>query len=367
MKTGILLINLGTPDSQAVKDVRKYLRQFLSDPLVIDINPIARYFLVNFIIVPFRAPKSARLYKKTWIQAPSDQPSLNENFLMGSPLMVHSKRLSAGLQNALDSGNSATPDFFIVDYGMRYQNPSIQSAFNELIKKGVEKILAIPLYPQYASSTTGSTIIELKRIMQKENFHNVKILEPFHNEETFINAICDRAKKHLSSSMLISRKEEVGGYDFFLFSYHGLPERHIYKECRKRGHSCNSIAKCESTTNSSFCYRAACYETTRQLVNQLNIPEGKYITAFQSRLSKNWLKPFSDEIIEQKAKEGVKRMLVFSPSFVADCLETIHEIGIEYNEIFKVHGGEKLQLVESLNDSELWVEALKKMVLKNSS
>lgn len=334
MKTGVLLINLGTPDSPSVKDVRKYLTQFLNDPFVIDINPIARFFLVNFIIVPFRAPKSAELYKKLWTKD-------------GSPLLIHTKNLALKLQGVLGEN-------FMVEYGMRYQSPSIESALRKLKALKADKIIAIPLYPQYASSSTGSTIAELKRIMRKENFSRIKIIEHFYQDEDFLNTWAEIAGKNISHT-------PEGEVDFYLFSYHGVPERQISKvypgHCRINSGCCSSVSE-----KNHLCYRAACYETTRQLVKRLNIPEGKYTTSFQSRLNEKWLKPFSDKVIEEKAKEGVKRMLVFSPSFVADCLETIYEIGIEYDEIFRHYGGEKLQLMESLNDSDSWVEALKKMI-----
>lgn len=337
MKTGVLLINLGTPDSPSVKDVRKYLTQFLNDPFVIDINPIARFFLVNFIIVPFRARKSAELYKKLWTKD-------------GSPLLIHTKSLAQKLQLVL--GES-----FRVEYGMRYQSPSIESALRKLKALKADKIIAIPLYPQYASSSTGSTIAELNRVMKKENFSNVKIIRSFYQNEDFLNTWVEIARKHISHQSDKSKREA----DFYLFSYHGVPERQISKvypgHCKINSGCCSSVSE-----KNHLCYRAACYETTRQLVKRLTIPEGKYTTSFQSRLNNKWLKPFSDKVIEEKAKEGVKRMLVFSPSFVADCLETIYEIGVEYNEIFRHHGGEKLQLMESLNDSDSWVEALKKLI-----
>lgn len=332
MKTGVLLINLGTPDSPSVKDVKKYLTQFLNDPLVIDINPIARFFLVNFIIIPFRVKNSAAIYSKTWTRD-------------GSPLLIHAKNLSARLQHSLGSE-------YVVEYGMRYRNPSIESSFSNLLNQKVDKIVAIPLYPQWASSTTGSTILELNRVKKKLKFDKVKAIEHFYRDENFLNAWVKNAEKYLKEP-----------YDFYLFSYHGLPERHIKKVypgyCRLNEECCSGISE-----KNHLCYRAACYETTRQLVKRLNIPEGKYISAFQSRLDNKWLTPFADKTVEQKAKEGIKKMLVFSPAFVADCLETTYEIGVEYNEIFTDHGGEKLQLAESLNDRDPWVDALKKMIVR---
>jgi len=332
MKKGVLLINLGTPDSPKVSDVRKYLTQFLNDPFVIDINPIGRFLLVNGIIVPFRAPKSAKLYEKIW----TDE---------GSPLLIHGKKLKEFLQKELGS-------FYVVELGMRYQNPSIESAFLKLKEAGVTEIIAIPLYPQYATSSTKSTIQEVKRVSEKHMFPSVKTINKFYQNENFIETIVE-----------ISKKYNLNEYEHFLFSYHGLPERQITKvypdNCKINSDCCSQI-----TSKNELCYRAACYETTRQLVKRLKIPDGKYTTAFQSRLDDKWLKPYSDKVVEEKAREGIKKMLVFSPAFVADCLETIYEIGIEYAEIFKHNGGEKLQMVESLNTHPKWIETLKGIIIE---
>lgn len=332
MKKGVLLINLGTPDSPSVKDVRKYLTQFLNDPRVIDINPIARFLLVNGIIVPFRAPKSAKLYESIWTKE-------------GSPLLIYGNELKIKLQEQLG-------DNYVVELGMRYQKPSIESAFEKLKSQNVSQITIIPLYPQYALSSTASSIDEVERVLNKWKFHPpVKIVKKLYDLPGFIDACVNVAKKY-----------NLNDYDYFLFSYHGLPERQIYKGTEK---GVCSLGSCCDVINSKneLCYRANCYETTRQLVKRLNIPEGKYTTSFQSRLDDKWLKPYSDRVVEEKAKEGIKRMLVFSPAFVADCLETIHEIGVEYDEIFKHHGGEKIQLVESLNTDPVWVNALKNLVV----
>lgn len=336
MKTGILLINLGTPDSPSTSDVRKYLTQFLNDPRVIEINPIARFFLVNGIIVPFRSAKSAKLYQKIWTSE-------------GSPLLTNSIKMKNLLQQSL--GND-----YVVELGMRYQNPSLESALNKLKAEKVDKIIMIPLYPQYASSSTGSSIAEAIRLMQKwEVTPSFEVISKFYDNPDFIDACVDRASKH-----------KLDEYDFVIFSYHGLPESHIQQGSDHYGGGTCKLGSCcdKITKNNQYCYRANCFETTRQLVKRLNIPEGKYETTFQSRLNDKWIKPYSDRIVEEKAKEGKKKLLIFSPAFVADCLETIYEIGTEYDEIFKEHGGENVTLVESLNDSPVWIEALKKMVLK---
>ena len=214
----------------------------------------------------------------------------------------------------------------------------------------------IPLYPQYASSSTGSSVTEAMRLMKNWDVTpSIEVISKFYDNPDFIDACVDRAQKY-----------DLSAYDYFVFSYHGLPERHIMKGSAHYGaDSCKLGSCCDTITEKNqYCYRANCFETTRQLVKRLNIPQGKFETTFQSRLDNKWIKPYSDKVVEAKAKEGMKNILVFSPAFVADCLETIYEIGAEYDEIFKEHGGNKVTLVESLNDSPIWIKALKNMVLK---
>ena len=334
MKEAILLINLGTPDAPTPRKVGKYLTQFLNDRRVIDINPIARFILVNLIIVPFRSFKSSKLYQAIWTKE-------------GSPLLINSVALKEKLQNHLG-------DNYIVELAMRYQAPSIKNVLEKIRLQQPNKIHVLPLYPQYASSSTGSTIEEvLKQIRTWEVIPNLNIISKFYDHPKFIEALLVEAKKY-----------NMEDYDHVVFSYHGLPERQILKgsvhygsNTCKMGNCCNAI-----TNNNRYCYRANCFETTRQLVKALKIPESKYTSSFQSRLDQKWLQPFSDKVIEDLAKKGSKKVLVFSPAFVADCLETIYEIGTEYNEIFKEHGGEKITLVTSLNANEHWVSAIKEIV-----
>ena len=344
MKTGILLINLGTPDSPSTSDVRKYLTQFLNDSRVIDINPVARFILVNGIIVPFRSSKSAKLYKHIWTKE-------------GSPLLINSNKMKNLLQQEL--GNN-----FVVELGMRYQNPSLESALNKLKEAQVDKIIIIPLYPQYASSSTGSSVAEAVRLLQKwEVTPSFDVISKFYDNPDFIAACVDKASKYFLPSL---DGEGLGErYDYFIFSYHGLPDRHIMKGSEHYGGNTCQLGNCcdKITKNNQYCYRANCFQTTRHLVEALNIDEGKYCTTFQSRLDNKWLQPFSDKVIEDIAKKGAKNILVFSPAFVADCLETIYEIGVEYQEIFIEHGGEKITLVNSLNANDEWVNALKEIVL----
>ncbi|MBI3509256.1 MAG: ferrochelatase [Bacteroidetes bacterium] len=339
MKTGVLLINLGTPDSPSTRDVRKYLREFLMDRRVIDINFLNRWLLINLIIAPFRAPKSAKLYRKIW----------TEN---GSPLLFHGITLKEKLQSALG-------EKFVVELGMRYQSPSIGLALEKLSRAKVGRIIAIPLYPQYASSSTGSSVEKLMNELREwEVMPELKIISKFHHLPGFLDA-----------ATTVGKKYDHREYDHVLFSFHGLPERHILKSDAHLGGGNCSFGKCceTSTTGNQFCYRANCFQTANDLAERLSIPKEKYSIAFQSRLGKDpWIKPYSDHEIVRLAKEGKKKILTFSPAFVADCLETIYEIGTEYHELFRTHGGEKIQLVPSLNSNEEWVDELKKIILRNS-
>jgi len=334
MKKAILLINLGTPDHPTPSAVGKYLTEFLNDRRVIDIHPVSRFFLVNLIIVPFRRFKSSKIYQKIWTKE-------------GSPLLLNGLLLKDKLQTQLGSD-------YIVALAMRYQQPSIASVLETLRQQRPSEIVVLPLYPQYASSSTGSTAEEFfKQIKSWEVIPSIRIINKFYDHPAFISALVDQAKKY-----------DVAAYDHVVFSYHGLPERQIKKaSAHYGGDTCQLGACCNSITkNNQYCYRANSMETTRHLVKALNIPEGKYTSAFQSRLDDGWLKPYSDKVVAELAKKGAKTLLVFSPAFVADCLETTYEIGTEYDEIFKEHGGESVTLVHSLNANESWVNAVKEMV-----
>ena len=333
-KTGVLIINLGTPDSPCVGDVRKYLREFLMDRRVIDIPFWRRFLLINFIIAPFRAPQSAKGYHELW--GPK-----------GSPLKVYGLELEGLLQQAL--GES-----FDVKLAMRYQSPSISSVLSHFKDKGFKQLIVIPLYPQYASSSSGSTMEEvMKELKAWEVIPEIKLISQFFDDPLFIKSFVEIGKKYIVK----------GQYDHYLFSYHGLPEHQILKS--SCDHYCR-LGDCCSVYSSKnqYCYRAQCFETTRLLVKELGIKKEDYTICFQSRLGKTpWIKPYTDEIIKQLPGRGIKKVLVFSPAFVADCLETTVEIGIEYKKLFLEHGGESWQLVESLNIDPMWVECLKQMVL----
>lgn len=331
-KTGVLLINLGTPDSPSVKDVRKYLFQFLNDPRVIDLPWLTRKLLVNGIIVPFRAPKSAKVYKELW-----------EMYDGESPLLTYGKLVKDKVQGAFD------PAKVKVVLGMRYQNPSIESAIKKLFAFNPDEIVVLPLFPHYASSSSGSAIEETMRVLQKQwVIPNVKIISQFYDHPKYIEAMVTRGRQY-----------DLKTYDKILFSYHGMPERHVDKVYEEgvvcKDHNCTE----EVSEDAKFCYKATCYATTRMIAEQLGIAEQQYEVMFQSRLGRDpWIEPYADQRIEALGKEGKKRLLVFSPSFVADCLETSVEIGVEYQELFEEHGGEKVQLVEGLNDHPLFVECV---------
>jgi protoporphyrin/coproporphyrin ferrochelatase len=333
LKTGVLLVNLGTPDGPGTGEVRRYLREFLMDGRVIDIPFLARWALVNLIIAPFRSPRSAREYRKLW---QGD----------GSPLLIHGRALQKALQAALG-------DDYVVGFGMRYQHPGIEEALEVFKDKAIEKLIVLPLYPQYASASTGSSLQEVMRLVGRwQVIPNVKTVGTFCDHPLFIVAFAELGKKYLRER----------SFDHVIFSYHGIPERQILKAsvqglCR--------LDDCCLTYNAEnrYCYRAQCFETTRLLARELGLAEGSYSISFQSRLGRTpWLKTYTDHRIVELAKEGKRSILFFSPAFVADCLETTVEGGEEYKELFEAHGGLRWQLVESLNASPAWVECVKALV-----
>ncbi len=333
-KTGVLLIQLGTPDSPSTSDVRTYLSEFLNDPRVIDLPWLARKLLVNGIIVPFRAPKSAKIYKKLW-----------EHGNGVSPLLTYTQSVQKLLSERLQNDN------ITVEMAMRYQNPSMDVVLDRMHKANYEQIIIIPLFPQYASASSGSAIEKAMNLIRKWwVIPEIKIVSQFYDHPAYIDSIVERAKAF-----------NLDDYDHILFSYHGLPERQVDKVYD------NGLCEdqpCETTINeeNKFCYKATSYATTRLIAAKLGLKESDYTVCFQSRLDKKWLTPFSDVIVEEQGKKGAKKLLAFSPAFVADCLETIIEIGDEYQEIFEEHGGEKVQLVPSSNDHPRFIDCLEDLV-----
>ncbi len=336
-KTGVLLIQLGTPDSPKTRDVRIYLREFLNDPRVIDIPWLPRKLLVNGIIVPFRAPKSAKIYQELW--------DLTEDGV--SPLLTHTEKVKELLQDRLKNDNVT------VEMAMRYQNPSMDSVLARMKTANYDEIIILPFFPQYASASTGSAVEKAMDIIRKWwVIPDVKIISQFYDNEGYLDSIVERTKEF-----------DVKSYDHILFSYHGLPERQVDKVYEEDTDLCTD-QPCESEINDAnkFCYKATCYATTRLLAEKLGLKEEDYTVCFQSRLDKKWLTPFSDKIVEERAKKGDKKLLAFSPAFVADCLETLVEIGVEYQEIFEEHGGEKVQLVPSSNSHPRFIDGLEELV-----
>ena len=327
MKRALLIVNLGTPNKPTYFSVFKYLRQFLMDGRVININPILRFFLVNLFICPIRSFSSTKIYKKVW------------NDETGSPLLHNTKKLAEKIQSKLPE--------YIVEYAMRYQNPSIEKVLNKLLIQNPDEIIILPLFPHYAAATTGSVYEEVSRILSKKwVVPKIKFINQFYDNDKFIDAWVEKAKKF-----------DINSYDKIIFSYHGIPNSHVdnvYENSVCNDHDC----EIKITEINKFCYKATTYETTKLIASRLNISPENYVVTYQSRLTNKWLSPFTDEVLQAIANEGTKNVLVLSPSFTADCLETIIEIGDEYNELFINSGGKKLDYVESLNYSDLWSDAI---------
>jgi len=329
-KHGLLLIQLGTPESPDIKHVRRYLRVFLSDKRVIDLPALIRHTLINFIILPFRTKRSAKAYQSIWTD-------------LGSPLRIISENLRNKLQHHLG-------EHYKVVLGMRYGEPSLKQALIDL--SDCNNITVLPLYPQYASSTNGSSHEEVLHYFSKQTvIPSMRIIRDFYAHPEFIHAQAKQIKPYLDT------------HDYCLFSYHGLPVRHLEKAGCKNG--CQQDCPKPEGSNAA-CYRAQCFETTRQLTEALELNKKQYSSSFQSRLGKTpWIKPYTDEVLEELANAGIKRLVVACPAFVTDCLETLEEVGIRTKAQWKALGGEELTLVPCLNDDAHWVQALANIAMNN--
>lgn len=328
---GLLLVNLGTPDAPTPGAVRRYLREFLSDPRVIDINPIGRALLLNLIILPFRSGQSAKLYKNIW----TDE---------GSPLLVHSEALRDKVAAKLDAS-------WQVELAMRYGKPNIPDALDRLQAAGCDQIVVFALYPQSASSSTGSTVERVyDEAKTRWNVPLFQVVPAFYDEPEFISAFVDEGRP------LLEEKKP----DHIVFSFHGLPERHMRKGDLSGKHCLSSDSCCDTITDANRgCYRAQSYATARSIARELELAEGKWTVCFQSRLGRTpWIQPYFDKLLPDLAEEGTKKLLVYSPAFVADCLETLEEIGIRAQEQWHQLGGEEITLVPSLNSGERWVNCV---------
>jgi protoporphyrin/coproporphyrin ferrochelatase len=332
---GVLLVNLGSPDSPTVSDVRKYLREFLMDGRVLDAPYPVRFCIVNFAILPTRPKQSAEAYHQVWTPE-------------GSPLVVTSERVQAELQNRFD---------IPISLAMRYQNPSIENAITELAMADVDELLLIPLFPHYAMSSFETAVERVKEVAAKyAPDMTVKVIAPYYDHPDYIRALVASAQPSLEQ-----------GYDHLLFSFHGIPERHLRKSDRTGCH-CLKVANCCEVPSPAHatCYRAQCFKTMRAFAKGAGLKEGTYSIAFQSRLGRDpWLTPYTDEQLVHLALSGKKHVVVISPAFVSDCLETLEELGVRGREVFHEAGGKELRLVPCLNEHPLWLDALEKMIQQN--
>jgi ferrochelatase len=334
-KKGLLLVNLGTPDAPEAGPVRRYLREFLGDPRVIDINPLGRWLLLNLIILPFRPARSAEAYQKIWMKE-------------GSPLLVYSRALTAAVAARL-AGQ------YEVELAMRYGTPSLPDAVKALRSRGVTEFTVLPLYPQAAASSSSSTLARAYEVLAEAwDVAPVRALPAFFDHPGFLDAFAAVARPIIAETRA----------DHVLMSYHGLPERHMRKSDPSGRHCLASAGCCDVLTDvNRNCYRAQCFATSRGLAERLGLSPDGYTVSFQSRLGRTpWVKPYTDLVLPELARRGIKRLAVMCPAFVADCLETLEEVGLRAREQFLQCGGEALTLVPSLNAHPAWVDAVVRLV-----
>jgi ferrochelatase len=329
---GVLLVNLGSPDSPAVPDVRRYLREFLMDGRVLDISWLVRFCIVHFAILPSRPKQSAHAYQSIWTPA-------------GSPLIATSRQVHASLQSRFKCP---------VELAMRYQNPSIPSALRALSLEGVDELLVIPLFPHYAMSSFETAAERVKEVAAglAPRTH-VTVQPPYYDHPDYIRALAASAQGFLAKE-----------HDLLLFSFHGIPERQLRKSDTTGRHCLQAPNCCETPSPAhATCYRAQCFKTVAAFLKEAQVAPGKYSVAFQSRLGRDpWLKPYTDHELQRLAASGVKRLLVICPAFVSDCLETLEEIGMRGRDTFLNAGGKEFTLIPCLNEHPLWLETLEKMV-----
>jgi protoporphyrin/coproporphyrin ferrochelatase len=338
-RTGVLLINLGTPDAPTPDAVGSYLREFLMDGFVIDVPAPVRWFLVNVMIVPRRKYQSARAYQKVQLNG-------------GSPLLVYTRELAGKVGRQLG-------DDYYVEFAMRYGRPSIASALASLKSQDVARIVVLPLYPQYAESSYRTAVEETKRRAGELGLaEHLSFVPPFYDRAEFVNSFAGRIEENVN----------VETTDHVVFSFHGLPVRHVQKLDSTKAH-CSVAAGCcaEISDVNRDCYRAQCMATTRLIAQALQLNVEDYTVSFQSRLGRaKWIEPNTEAVLKDLAGRGLKRVAVVCPSFVADCLETLEEIGIRGRETFIAAGGEELQLIPSLNAEPVWVQGVVKWIREAS-
>jgi len=329
MNRGIVLMNLGSPDSASVRDVRKYLHQFLMDERVIDIPYLSRFFLVHAVIAPFRAPKSAALYKSIWTRE-------------GSPLIAISNRLRKLLQQDRED------DLIVIS--MRYGKPSVEDAFNRLQTAGVGEVVLLPLYPHYAMSSYETAVVDAMDVYSKKGYSfGISTIKPYYDNEKFLNALGESIRPYLTEE-----------YDHVLFSYHGIPERHVINSDPTGSHCLKSPDCCTTpSTAHKTCYRHQCHFTTQAMAAQLQLRPNTYSTSFQSRLGRDpWLQPYTAELLPKLPAMGIKKLVVVCPAFSADCLETLEEMDVEGKNLFLQAGGESFVRVPCLNTNQLWIDTI---------
>ncbi|MBM3879770.1 MAG: ferrochelatase [Verrucomicrobia bacterium] len=330
-KQGVLLVNLGSPDSPSVSDVRRYLREFLMDPRVLDAPWPIRWAVVNLAILPRRPRQSAEAYHQIWTAE-------------GSPLVVTSRNVLAALRQRVPMP---------IELAMRYQNPAIPWAIDRLAAQGVEHLLLIPLFPHYAMSSYETAVERVRAVLARRAPRmRLEVQPPYYADRDYIAALVASAAAELATD-----------YDHLLFSFHGLPERHLRKS-DPTGRHCLEVARCCEVDSPAHatCYRAQCFKTVAAFVARAGVPQGKYSVAFQSRLGRDpWLSPYTDVELTRLAQAGVRRLLVLCPAFVSDCLETIEEIGMRGSETFQAAGGQELVRIPCLNEHPLWLATLERM------
>jgi ferrochelatase len=335
-KSAILLMNLGSPDSPTSAALKPYLNEFLMDERVIDIPYWVRSFLVKGIIVPFRAPKSAEKYKTVW----TDE---------GSPLVVHTKKLTKLVSQRFDEP---------VYYSMRYGNPTTESVLKQINSEnpGLEKLILFPLYPHYAMSSFETAVVQVQELHKAAGYKfSLETVPPFYNEPHYINALANTMRPYLANDV-----------DHYLFSFHGIPERHVKKTDPQRNH-CLKVNECCSVSSEAhnYCYRHQIIQTTELVAKKLGLPKDKYSFSFQSRLGSDaWLKPYTVKQLKEFPKAGIKNLVIICPAFVSDCLETLEEIEVEGKEEFMENGGEKYQMVPALNENVEWVDTMEFLIRK---
>lgn len=325
---GVLLLNLGSPNSTSVADVRAYLKEFLSDPRVLDYSAFVRWLVLNIFILPRRPHKSAEAYSEIWTAE-------------GSPLITESKRLRENLASKLD---------IPVALGMRYGKPSTADGIQELLDAGVNDIYIMPMYPHYAKSSYETAVVwaqeEIQRMAPRTKF---SILQPFYKDEGYIEALVETAKPYLAKD-----------FDHLLFSFHGIPQRHLIRSDASRGH-CQVVPNCCEVCSAvqSTCYKHQCFQTVKHFAEKAGLPKEKYSVSFQSRLGRElWIPPYTDKTLEELPSRGVKKLLVMCPSFVSDCLETLEEIQMSGKESFIHAGGESFEQIPCLNNHPAWISYL---------